>query len=100
MTKVKGYDVIIERDEGGAYVAHVPELPGCHTQGHSIKKVMKNIVEAIELYLEHVKEKQSSGLLKKKHRSVSGVLDKIKFSSEDPNLSQNIDAVLYGRKRQ
>ena len=57
MAKVKQYDVIIERDEDGVYVAHVPELPGCHTQGDSVKEVMKNIVEAIKLYLEYVKDK-------------------------------------------
>ena len=55
--KVDEYNVIIERDEDGIYVAHVPELPGCHTQGDSVKEVMKNIVEAIELYLEYVKDK-------------------------------------------
>ncbi len=57
MAKVKQYDVIVERDEDGVYVAYVPQLPGCHTQGDSVKDVMKNIVEAIELYLEYVKDK-------------------------------------------
>jgi predicted RNase H-like HicB family nuclease len=57
MAKVEQYDVIIERDEDGVFVAHVPELPGCHTQGGSVKEVMKNIVEAIELYLEYAKDK-------------------------------------------
>jgi len=37
---------------------------------------------------------------KKKYRSVFEVLERIKFSGGDPNLSQNIDAVLYGRKNQ
>ncbi len=37
---------------------------------------------------------------KKKFRSIFEVLDKIKFSSPDPHLSQNIDAILYGAKRQ
>ena len=55
--RVKEYDVIIERDEDGIYVASVPELPGCHTQGDSIKEAMKNITEAIELYLEYAKDK-------------------------------------------
>ena len=49
----KKYDVIIEKDENGIYVASVPELPGCHTQGDTIKEVMKNISEAIELYVEY-----------------------------------------------
>lgn len=51
--KAKEYDVVIEQDENGVYVAHVPELPGCHTQGNSIEEVTKNASEAIELYLEH-----------------------------------------------
>ncbi len=55
--KVKEYDVIIEQDENGVYVAYVPELPGCHTQGDSIKEVLEHASEAIELYLEHSKNK-------------------------------------------
>ena len=43
--------VIIEKDEQGFY-AHVPELPGCHTQGETHAQVLDNIKEAIELYLE------------------------------------------------
>ena len=53
--KMGEYTVIIERDENGIYVGSVAELPGCHTQGESIEELMENIKEAIELYLEHVK---------------------------------------------
>jgi predicted RNase H-like HicB family nuclease len=49
------YDVVIEQDEDGVYIAHVPELPGCHTQGDSLEEVMENASEAIALYLEHAK---------------------------------------------
>lgn len=52
--KVHQYDVIIELDENEVYVAHVPELPGCHTEGDTIEEVLHNIKEAVELYLEHV----------------------------------------------
>ncbi len=55
--KVHQYDVIIEQDENKVYVAYVPELPGCHTQGNSVEEVLKNITEAIELYLDYTKEK-------------------------------------------
>ena len=48
----KAFDVIIERDEEGYYVATVPELPGCHTQAKSLDKLMERIREAIELCLE------------------------------------------------
>ncbi len=43
--------VIIEKDESG-YFAYVPELPGCHSQGETHAEVMKNIQEAIDLYLD------------------------------------------------
>jgi predicted RNase H-like HicB family nuclease len=46
------FDVVIERDEEGMYVASVPQLPGCHTDGTSIDELMADIREAIELCLE------------------------------------------------
>lgn len=46
------FDVVIERDEEGFYVASVPQLPGCHTQGQSLDVVMARIREAVELCLE------------------------------------------------
>jgi predicted RNase H-like HicB family nuclease len=52
----KEFNVIIERDEEGYYVASVPELPGCHTQAKSLDKLMVRIREAIELCLEVEKE--------------------------------------------
>ena len=46
------FDVVIERDEEGLYVASVPQLPGCHTDGTSLDELMVDIREAIELCLE------------------------------------------------
>ena len=46
------FDVIIERDDEGYYVASVPQLPGCHTQARSLDEVTQRIREAIELCLE------------------------------------------------
>ena len=46
------FDVVIERDEEGLYVASVPQLPGCHTDGTSLDELMVEIREAIELCLE------------------------------------------------
>lgn len=46
------YDVIIERDTEGFYVASVPALRGCHTQGRSMEQVLDRVREAIELCLE------------------------------------------------
>jgi predicted RNase H-like HicB family nuclease len=48
----RGFDVVIERDEEGFYVASVPELRGCHTQAKSLDVLMERIREAIELCLE------------------------------------------------
>jgi len=46
------FDVVIERDEEGYYVASVPQLLGCHTQARSLDEVTTRIREAIELCLE------------------------------------------------
>ena len=46
------FDVVIERDEEGFYVASVPQLPGCHTQARSLDEVTERTREAIELCLE------------------------------------------------
>lgn len=46
------FDVVIERDTEGYYVASVPQLHGCHTQAKSLDDVMVRIREAIELCLE------------------------------------------------
>lgn len=48
----QGFDVIIERDEDGYYVATVPQLPGCHTQARSLRTLMKRLKEAVELCLQ------------------------------------------------
>ena len=49
------YRVIIEQDEDGAYVAQVPALPGCISQGATRKEAVQNIKEAITGYLESLK---------------------------------------------
>jgi predicted RNase H-like HicB family nuclease len=46
------FDVVIERDQEGLYVASVPQLHGCHTQARSLDSLMERIREAIELCLE------------------------------------------------
>ena len=46
------FNVIIEKDEAGWFVATVPELPGCHTQAKSLDKLLSRAREAIELCLE------------------------------------------------
>ncbi|AFM27066.1 type II toxin-antitoxin system HicB family antitoxin [Desulfomonile tiedjei] len=46
------FNVIVERDEEGFYVATVPELRGCHTQAKSLDTLMERIREAIDLCLD------------------------------------------------
>ena len=43
--------VLDEQDEGG-YTVYVPSLPGCVSEGDSLDEAVKNIKEAIELYLD------------------------------------------------
>lgn len=47
--------VILEKEPGGGYSAHVPSLPGCASQGETLEETLTNIREAVELYLEGLK---------------------------------------------
>ena len=44
--------VIVEEGENGYFVAHCPSLKSCWSQGKTVEEALKNIREAIELYLE------------------------------------------------
>ena len=57
------FDVVIIEDETGGYVAFVPALPGCHTQGDTLNELMTNVKEAVELYLETLTEEEKKELL-------------------------------------
>jgi predicted RNase H-like HicB family nuclease len=45
------YSVIIHKSKYG-YDVHVPALPGCHSQGKTLKEALENIKDAIYTYLE------------------------------------------------
>lgn len=49
---VTDFNVVVERDADGYYVASVPALAGCHTQARSLDELMERVREAIELCLE------------------------------------------------
>ena len=51
------YTVVIEQDEDGVFVGHVPSLPGCHTQGRNVAEIDERIREAIALYLDVARER-------------------------------------------
>ena len=53
------FPVVIEQDEAGYYVAEVPALPGCLSQGKTQGEAIANIKEAIEGWLEVMEAKQS-----------------------------------------
>ena len=50
-----GYTVILEQESDGGFVAVVPALPGCVSQGDTRDETLRNVREAIELYIEDCK---------------------------------------------
>lgn len=55
-TKDLNYSVIFQKEPEGGYTVLVPSLPGCVTYGKTLEEAKKMAKEAIELYLESVKE--------------------------------------------
>ena len=51
-SKARNFNLVIEKDRDGYFVASVPELRGCHTQAKSLDVLLKRAREAIELCLE------------------------------------------------
>jgi predicted RNase H-like HicB family nuclease len=45
----RSYTVVVERDEDGVYIAEVPALRSCYTQGKSVAEAMERIKEVIKL---------------------------------------------------
>jgi predicted RNase H-like HicB family nuclease len=56
MKALQEFNVVIEQDSDGYFVASVPELRGCHTQAKSLDTLMKRVREVIELCLEDQKD--------------------------------------------
>jgi antitoxin HicB len=50
------YRVLLEQDEDGVFVAEVPALPGCISQGHTRPEALANIREAIAGYIASLEE--------------------------------------------
>lgn len=50
------YTVILEQEPDGGYVARVPALPGCVSQGDTRPEVLKNIREAVEAYIQDCRD--------------------------------------------
>ena len=45
---------MLEPSDEGGYTVYVPTLPGCISEGDTVDEAMRNIREAIELYVEPV----------------------------------------------
>ncbi|WP_373838685.1 type II toxin-antitoxin system HicB family antitoxin [Methanospirillum sp.] len=52
---------LIQEPDGG-YIAHVPALPGYHTQGDSFDEVIENIKDAIQIYMDVLSEESTISL--------------------------------------
>ncbi len=63
---MRDFDVVLLEDETGGYVAMVPALPGCHTQGDTLAEVMEYVKEAIDLYWETLTAQEKKELLKER----------------------------------
>ena len=48
--------VVLDTDEDGWQVASCPNLPGCHSQGRTRDEALANMREALEGYLESMRE--------------------------------------------
>ena len=55
---MKNYKVVLEEQEEGGFVAYVPTLPGCATQGETRDETMNNIKEAISVYMESLSDRE------------------------------------------
>ncbi len=51
------FQVIVEQDEAGCYVAECPALKACYTQGKSYEEVMENIKDVIAMCLQDFKKR-------------------------------------------
>ena len=50
------YSVVVHHAEEGGFWVDVPALPGCYSQGESVDESLQNVAEAIELYLETLRD--------------------------------------------
>lgn len=52
MSKILNFKVIIEQDEDGVFLASVPAVPGCISQGITYEEARAHIAESLQLCLE------------------------------------------------
>jgi len=61
------YTIILQAAEEGGYIAFAPSLPGCMTQGETLDEAKENITDAIEAYLEVLREDGDKIPVEKQH---------------------------------
>lgn len=59
MDSLSSYKFVIEQDEDGMFVASCPALPGCITQGSTLDEVTANVREALDVYIETLRDSGS-----------------------------------------
>lgn len=74
VTKILKYTVVFEPAEEGGYVASVPALPGCVTEGDTLEEAMKMVKDAISGYIVSLK-KHNEPILEEKGPSLVSVID-------------------------
>lgn len=58
------YEIVLERDESGAWLAQASEIPGCHTWGRSLREVRRRIREALALWVDDADETELEFVLR------------------------------------
>ena len=58
------FDIVLEKQDEGGYTVYVPVLPGCISEGETKTETMKNIKEAISLYMEETRKSKLKKLIK------------------------------------
>ena len=63
MSSYTEFKVVLEKQQEGGHTVYVPELPGCISQGDTRAEAMKNIKEAIELYISDMSKDELEELI-------------------------------------
>ncbi len=63
--KVASFPVVVQNDDSGFFFVTCPVLVGCYSQGKTLDDALKNITEAIELFLEDIPLKKQKALQNK-----------------------------------
>ena len=62
-------EFVFAPQEGGGYHVYAPDLPGLHTQGETVEEAEVNAKEALELYVDGLREEGRSfdaGVIRRK----------------------------------